>query len=62
MQLLVLVLGSRTSNPHLLLAQAQAQAAPGSQKTGNIPEPPRARGFSQILFLMEIPFEHHMFF
>ena len=36
MQLLVLVLGSRTSNPHLLLAQAQAQAAQGIQKTGNI--------------------------
>ena len=38
MQLLVLVLGSRTSNPHLLLAQAQAQAAQGIQKTGNHPE------------------------
>ena len=38
MQLLVLVLGSRTSNPHLLLAQAQAQAALGIQKTGNLPE------------------------
>ena len=33
---LVLVLGSRTSKPHLLLAQAQAQAAlAGIQKTGN---------------------------
>ena len=37
---LVLVLGSRTSKPHLLLAQAQAQAAlAGIQKTGNNSEP-----------------------
>ena len=57
---LVLVLGSRTSNPHLLLAQAQAQAAPGIHKTGNNPENRAFAKFSQPSS-MEQPFEPHKF-
>ena len=58
-----LVLGSRTSNPHLLLAQAQAQAAPGSQKTGNNPESQRRVLLkSQKPFQWEEPVEPHVLF